>query len=61
MKFDEFGIAPAKPKTPEQQKIEALKRQKDVASDALKAERKRQKIQSAQRQIQTLTSTTLGK
>jgi hypothetical protein len=61
MKFNEFGIATAKPKTPEQQKIEAFKRQKDVASNALKAERKRQKLQTAQRQIQKLTTTTPGK
>jgi hypothetical protein len=61
MKFNEFGIAPAKPKTPEQQKIEALKRQKYVASNALKAERKRQKLQTAQKQIQKLTTTSLEK
>ena len=61
MKFNEFGIAPAKPKTPEQLKIDSLKRQKDVASSALNAERKRQQLQTAQKKIQTLTTTKLGK
>ncbi len=46
-------IATAMPKTPEQQRIAALTKQKQVAADALKAERNRQKIQRAQQQIQT--------
>lgn len=38
-------------KTPQQQRIAGLQRQKQVANDALKAERNRQKIQKAQSQI----------
>jgi transcriptional regulator len=37
-----------KPKTPEQQRVAALKATKDKAADALKAERARQKVQKAQ-------------
>lgn len=44
---------PATPKTPEQQRIAMLTKQKQVAADALKAERNRQKIQRAQQQIRT--------
>ncbi len=46
-------IATASPKTPEQQRIATLTKQKQVAADALKAERNKQKIQRAQQQIQT--------
>jgi hypothetical protein len=46
-------IATASPNTPEQQKIATLTKQKQVAADALKAERNKQKIQRAQQQIQT--------
>ncbi len=46
-------IATASPKTPEQQRIATLTKQKQVAADALKAERNRQKIQRAQQQIRT--------
>ena len=38
-------------KTPQQQRIASLQRQKEVATNALKAERDRQKIQKAQNQI----------
>lgn len=38
-------------KTPQQQRIAGLQRQKQVANNALKAERNRQKIQKAQSQI----------
>lgn len=44
---------PATTKTPEQQRIATLTKQKQVAADALKAERNRQKIQRAQQQIRT--------
>ena len=46
-------IATASPKTPQQQRIATLTKQKQVAADALKAERNKQKIQRAQQQIQT--------
>jgi hypothetical protein len=46
-------IATATPKKPEQQRIATLTKQKQVATDALKAERNRQKIQRAQKQIRT--------
>ncbi len=49
-------IATGSPKTPEQQRIAALTKQKQVAADALKAERNRQKIQRAQQQIRTASS-----
>ncbi len=44
-------------KTPQQQRIAGLQRQKQVASDALKAERNRQKIQKAQSQIAKVKAT----
>ncbi len=40
-----------KPMTPQQARIDALKRQKDTASKNLKAERDRQKISKAQQQL----------
>jgi len=40
-----------KPMTPQQARIDALKRQKDTASKNLKAERDRQKIAKAQQQL----------
>ena len=42
-----------KPLTPQQARIETLKKQKDVASQNLKAERERQKITRAQQQLRT--------
>ena len=49
MRFLEF--ATPKPLTPEKARIDALTKQKERAADALKAERERQKIQKAQKQI----------
>jgi len=43
-----------KPKTPEQQRIDSLKLQKDNVSKQLKAERNRQKISKAQQTIQSV-------
>lgn len=43
-----------KPKTPQQQRIDSLKLQKDNVSKQLKAERNRQKIAKAQQTIQTV-------
>ena len=50
MRFHEFA-QPAKPKTPDQARVAALKQAKDRANDALTAERDRQKLQKAQKQI----------
>ncbi len=47
----------SQPKTPEQQRIEALKSTKDRASDALKAERDRQKKQNAMNTLSSLSKT----
>lgn len=44
-------IKSLKPLTPQQARMDSLKRQKDVASKNLKAERDRQKIAKAQQQI----------
>ncbi len=49
-----------KPKTPQQQRIDSLRQQKDNVSKQLKAERNRQKIAKAQQTIQTVkTNATL--
>ena len=49
MKIAEITVV--KPLTPEKARIEALKKQKERTADALKAERDRQKVQKAQKQI----------
>jgi hypothetical protein len=46
-------ISAIKPLTPQQARLDTLKRQKDVASHNLKAERERQKISKAQQQLRT--------
>jgi len=51
MRINEIVNKPAKPLTPEKARIESLKQQKERASDALRAERDRQKITKAQKQI----------
>ena len=43
-----------KPKTPQQQRIDSLKLQKDNASKQLKAERDRQKVAKAQQTINAI-------
>ena len=50
-------IATIKPLTPEKARINALKTQKDNASKALKAERDRQKIAKAQKNLNTALHT----
>lgn len=50
MRFYEFSQQ-TKPKTPNQARIDTLKKTKDRASDALKAERARQKLLTAQKQL----------
>lgn len=52
MRLKEFATATqSKPKTPEQARLDSLKQAKERASDALKAERNRQKLQKAQKTI----------
>ncbi len=55
MRFFEFAnnhsVALTKPQTPAQARIAALQRQKDAASRALQAERKRQRITRAQQSL----------
>jgi len=50
-------LSEIKPMTPEQTKINSLKRQKDLASQNLKAERDRQRVAKAQQQIRAVTQT----
>lgn len=45
-----------KPLSPQQARIDSLKKQKDVATKNLKAERDRQKVAKAQQQIRLATS-----
>ena len=49
-------VATIKPLTPQQSRIDTLKKQKDVASNNLKAERDKQRIDKAQQQIRAVTS-----
>jgi hypothetical protein len=42
------GVKPIAPTTPDQSRIDGLKRQKDTAANNLKAERERQKLKKAQ-------------
>lgn len=55
MKIQE--VTAIKPPNPQQARIDALKRQKDASTKALKAERDRQKIAKAQ---QTIANVRLG-
>ena len=48
-------IKPLKPLTPQQLTIDTLKKQKDQASNRLKAERNRQKISKAQKSLLNLS------
>ena len=52
-------IKPIKSLTPQQSRIDTLKRQKDLASKNLKSERDRQRIDKAQQQIRAVTSNTI--
>ena len=52
-------LKPMKPKTPQQLTIDTLKKQKDQASDKLKAERDRQKLQKSQRTLFNLSRPTV--
>ena len=50
-------VKPIKPLTPDQARIESLKKQKDAAAQRLKAERDRQKRQRAVQQLASLNHT----
>lgn len=54
MRFFEFK--PLKPLTPQQARIAALKRNADIAKQALASERKAQQIQRAQATIKKLSA-----
>ena len=54
MRFNE--IAPQKPLSPQQARLDAIKRQKDNVSRALDTERKRQKVAKAQQNLQKAVS-----
>jgi len=49
-------IKPIKPLTPQQTRLDSLKRHKEVATKNLKAERDRQKVTKAQQQILSVKS-----
>jgi hypothetical protein len=49
-------LAPKKPMTPEQARIEALKTASKQAKERLEAERQRQKVQKAQQALQRALS-----
>jgi hypothetical protein len=51
MRLYEIKPASIKPKTPQQQRVDSLKLQKDNITKQLKAERDRQAIAKAQQQI----------
>jgi len=51
MRFLEFATKVIKPLTPDQARIDNLKKQKDMAAARLKSERDRQKITRAQHLI----------
>ncbi len=61
MRFCEFQSSPAKPLTPAQARIRALKDQAKRAQAAVKAERARQKIQAAQTTLNQLESNSMSK
>ena len=60
MRFYEFQSSPAKPLTPAQARIKALKDQAKRAQAAVEAERARQKIQSAQTTLNKLESNSMS-
>lgn len=51
-------IQPIKPLTPQQSRIDGLKRQKETVTKQLKAERDRQKIAKAQQQLANVYQST---
>ena len=61
MRFYEFQSSPAKPLSPAQARIKALKDQAKRAQAAVKAERARQKIQAAQTTLNQLEGLSMSK
>ena len=61
MRFYEFKPSPTKPLTPAQARIKALKDQAKRAQAAVKVERARQKIQTAQTTLNQLESNSMSK
>lgn len=61
MRFYEFKSSPSKPLTPAQARIRALKDQAKRAQAAVKAERARQKIQTAHTTLNQLESNLMSK
>lgn len=61
MRFYEFQSSPTKPLTPAEARIKALKDQAKRAQAAVKAERARQKIQTAQTTLNQLESHSMSK
>lgn len=57
MRFYEFTTKPQKPLTPQQSRISSLKRNVEIAKQAVDAERKAQQIAKAQQRIRQLTQT----
>lgn len=55
MRFYEITAQPQKPLTPQQSKINSLKRNVEIAKQAVDAERKAQQISKAQKRIQYLS------
>lgn len=56
MRIHEITLAkPVQPKTPEQARIEGLKAAKERSAIALQAERQRQKLAKAQKQLSALS------
>ena len=61
MRFYEFKASPSKPLTPAQARIKSLKDQAKRAQAAVKVERARQKIQSAQSTLNQLENYSMSK
>lgn len=53
-------VARIKPLTPQQSRLDSLKRQKEIATKNLKAERDRQRVAKAQQQILSVKSQKIG-
>jgi hypothetical protein len=51
-----FELAPTKPPTPQQAKLNSLKQRAEIAKQAVDTERKAQQIARAQQRIQKLNS-----
>lgn len=61
MRFYEItNIKPKKPLTPQRARINALKKNAEIAKQALASERKAQQIQKAQAAIRKLTTQKIG-